>query len=119
MQSIKDAAFREAVVGEEKLLIIFGEEYRGSAVADLVEWGLGRADVRFAYLGDYANSRGAADMGLLPDLLPGYVPVSAAGAFAQEYAGMPDYTGQDAAGDVRRCGQWRPERVGRRRRESA
>ncbi len=92
--AIKDAAFREAVVGEEKLLIIFGEEYRGSAVADLVEWGLRRADVRFAYLGDYANSRGAADMGLLPDLLPGYVPLGAAGAFAQEYAGMPTTPGK-------------------------
>jgi NADH-quinone oxidoreductase subunit G len=28
-----------------------------------------------ALLGDYANSRGAADMGLLPDLLPGYTPI--------------------------------------------
>jgi NADH-quinone oxidoreductase subunit G len=92
--AIKDAAFREAVIGEEKLLIIFGEEYRGSAVADLVEWGLRRADVRFAYLGDYANSRGSADMGLLPDLLPGYVPLGAAGAFAQEYAGMPTTQGK-------------------------
>ncbi len=92
--AIKDAAFREAVAGEGKLLIIFGEEYRGSAVADLVKWGLGRDDVRFAYLGDYANSRGAADMGLLPDLLPGYVPLGAAGAFAQEYAGMPTTLGK-------------------------
>ncbi len=30
---------------------------------------------RFACLGDYVNSRGAADMGLLPGFLPGYVPV--------------------------------------------
>ena len=72
----------------------FGEEYRGSAVAELVQWGLGRGNVRFAYLGDYANSRGAADMGLLPDLLPGYTPVSANGAFAQEYAGMPGTPGK-------------------------
>jgi len=27
-------------------------------------------------LGDYANSHGAADMGLLPDTLPGYLPVA-------------------------------------------
>jgi NADH-quinone oxidoreductase subunit G len=91
---INNAAFREAVLGEEKLLIIFGEEYRGSAVAELVQWGLGRGNVRFAYLGDYANSRGAADMGLLPDLLPGYTPVLANGAFAQEYAGMPNTPGK-------------------------
>ena len=44
----------------------------------LSHWGLERGNVRFAYLGDYANSRGAADMGLLPDLLPGYVPVDCA-----------------------------------------
>jgi NADH-quinone oxidoreductase subunit G len=44
--------------------------------------------VRFAYLGDWTNSRGAADMGLLPDLLPGYVPVITPGIFAKEYPGM-------------------------------
>ena len=31
--------------------------------------------------------------GLLPDLLPGYVPVTAPGAFAEEYAGMPQTAG--------------------------
>ncbi|WP_348261414.1 molybdopterin-dependent oxidoreductase [Telmatobacter sp. DSM 110680] len=92
--SIKDSTFRAAVLGEEKLLIIFGQEYRDSAVADLVQWGLGRPNVRFAYLGDYANSRGAADMGLLPDLLPGYVPINASGTFAQEYVGMPTTPGK-------------------------
>ncbi len=92
--TINNSAFRDAVLGEEKLIVIFGEEYRGAAVADLVQWGLGRGNVRFAYLGDYANSRGAADMGLLPDMLPGYVPVDAAGAFAQEYGGMPNAPGK-------------------------
>ena len=92
--AISNSAFREALLGEEKLLVIFGEEYRGNAVADLVNWGLGRGNVRFAYLGDYANSRGAADMGLMPDLLPGYVPVSSAGPFAQDYAGMPTTAGK-------------------------
>ena len=92
--AINDPAFRETVLGEEKLLVIFGSEYRGAAVADFTQWGLGRGNVRFAYLGDYANSRGAADMGLLPDLLPGYVPVSDAGAFTQEYSGMPAAPGK-------------------------
>jgi NADH-quinone oxidoreductase subunit G len=92
--AINNPAFREALLGEEKLLVIFGEEYRGNAVADLVNWGLGRGNVRFAYLGDYTNSRGAADMGLMPDLLPGYMPIDAAGAFAQEYAGMPTTAGK-------------------------
>jgi NADH-quinone oxidoreductase subunit G len=49
---------------------------------------LKKDNVRFAFLGGYANSRGAADMGLLPDLLPGYVPVTTPGAFA-EYTGLP------------------------------
>jgi NADH-quinone oxidoreductase subunit G len=92
--AINNPPFREALLGEEKLLVIFGEEYRGNAVADLVNWGLGRGNVRFAYLGDYTNSRGAADMGLMPDLLPGYMPIDAAGAFAQEYAGMPTTAGK-------------------------
>jgi NADH-quinone oxidoreductase subunit G len=47
-----------------------------------------RDNVRFAYLGDHSNSRGAADMGLFPDLLPGYVPLSAPGAFS-EYKNLP------------------------------
>ncbi len=91
--AINNAAFRDAVLAEEKLLVIFGQEYRGAAVAELVKWGLGRGNVRFAYLGDYANSRGAADMGLLPDFLPGYTPVSAAGSFA-EYKGLPGTPGK-------------------------
>jgi predicted molibdopterin-dependent oxidoreductase YjgC len=33
-------------------------------------------ETRFTALADYANSRGAADMGLLPDLLPGYARLS-------------------------------------------
>jgi NADH-quinone oxidoreductase subunit G len=31
-------------------------------------------------LGDYANSRGASDMGLLPDMLPGYALAIGRGA---------------------------------------
>jgi NADH-quinone oxidoreductase subunit G len=54
---------------------------------------LKRGNVRFAFLGDHANSRGAADMGLLPDLLPGYVPVTAPGAFS-EYPGLPEAPGK-------------------------
>lgn len=87
--SINNTDFRESLLQEENLLVIFGEEYRGAAVDELVSWALGRGNVRFAYLGDYSNSRGAADMGLLPDRLPGYVPVSATATFAEEYPGMP------------------------------
>jgi NADH-quinone oxidoreductase subunit G len=95
--TIKDTAFREAVLAEESLVVVFGQEYRGQAVESLVARGLKRGpnsgSVRFAFLGDHANSRGAADMGLLPDLLPGYVPVTAPGAF-QEYPGLPATPGK-------------------------
>jgi NADH-quinone oxidoreductase subunit G len=61
-----------------------------------VKWGLSKEGVKFAYLGDYANSRGAADMGLYPDLLPGYVPVTTPGTFADEYSNLPQKDGLDA-----------------------
>ncbi len=85
--------FAKAVMAEESLVIIFGQEFRGAAVETLVAWGLKRGNVRFAYLGDHANSRGAADMGLNPALLPGYAPVAEPGPFA-EYAGLPQAPGK-------------------------
>ncbi|MDR3751417.1 MAG: NADH-quinone oxidoreductase subunit NuoG [Terracidiphilus sp.] len=86
--------FSKAVLAEESLVVIFGQEYRGQAVESLVAWGLKRGNVRFALLGDHANARGAADMGVLPDLLPGYVPVSEPGAFAAECPGLPATAGR-------------------------
>ena len=83
-----DSEFAKAVMAEESLLVILGEELHGDQMGAFVSWGLKRGNVRFAYLGDYVNSRGAADMGLLPDLLPGYVPVAEPGAFRQEYPGL-------------------------------
>jgi len=85
--------FAKSVLAEESLLVIFGAEFTGKQVAELIVWGLKRNNVRFAFLGDYANSRGAADMGLLPNQLPGYVSVTAPGAFS-EYAGLPATPGK-------------------------
>jgi NADH-quinone oxidoreductase subunit G len=88
--------FREALRAEPTLLIIFGSEYRGRDVDALVNFGMGLPQARFACLGDYVNSRGAADMGLLPGLLPGYVPVTQRGAFAEEYGdALPSAPGLD------------------------
>jgi NADH-quinone oxidoreductase subunit G len=70
-------SFRQGLMKESDTVLVFGDEIRGKDVADLVRWGLalpGRT--RFVALGDYANSRGAADMGVLPDVLPGYLPLS-------------------------------------------
>lgn len=74
-------ALRAKLEKASDTVAIFGDEIRGQDVGELVRWGLtlpGRT--RFIALGDYANSRGAADMGLLPDTLPGYFPVADAEA---------------------------------------
>ena len=89
-----DTDFAKAVMAEESLLVVFGQEFRGAQLEAFVKWALQRGNVRFAYLGDHVNSRGAADMGLLPDLLPGYVPVNAAGAFADDYIDLPSAAGK-------------------------
>ncbi len=88
-----ESEFAKAVMAEESLLVIFGEELRGDQMGAFVSWGLKRGNVRFALLGDYVNSRGAADMGLLPDLLPGYVPVAEPGAYRDEYPDLPKAAG--------------------------
>jgi NADH-quinone oxidoreductase subunit G len=70
-------SLREQLQKESDTVIIFGDEIQGAAIGALVRWGLalpGRT--RFIALGDYANSRGAADMGVLPGALPGYSPIT-------------------------------------------
>jgi NADH-quinone oxidoreductase subunit G len=57
--------FRDAIRAEEVLVVAFGSELRGKDIAALVEFGKALPKVKFAALGDYVNSRGAADMGLL------------------------------------------------------
>jgi NADH-quinone oxidoreductase subunit G len=81
---------RDQLKAQQNLIIIFGSEVRGADVAALVKFGSG-LNARFICLGDYANSRGAADMGLFPDLLPGY----AAGAqkFSSEWGTLPSGKG--------------------------
>src|ERR1051326_6422016 len=58
---------------ESDVAIVFGAEVSGVAIAQLVAFGSKLpGKTRYMALGDYANSRGAADMGVLPDRLPGY-----------------------------------------------
>jgi NADH-quinone oxidoreductase subunit G len=68
---------KAALEAEKDVLILFGADIQGSAIRDLVSFAarLG-GQTRFMALGDYSNSRGAADMGVLPDRLPGYAHVS-------------------------------------------
>jgi NADH-quinone oxidoreductase subunit G len=86
-------ALREKLRGEQKLIIIFGSEIRGNDVAVLVKFGSGVPGAKFVCLADYANSRGAADMGLYPDLLPGYHRVADTGKFHEEWTSIPATTG--------------------------
>ena len=48
----------------------------------LLDFGKTLSGRKFALLSDYVNSRGAADMGLLPDMLPGYTPITARSAIS-------------------------------------
>jgi NADH-quinone oxidoreductase subunit G len=90
------AALKDALRDEPNLLIVFGSELRGEAINALVNFGLSLPDTKFACLGDYVNSRGAADMGLYPDLLPGYVSVEQGDGLRAEYgARMPQQAGMD------------------------
>jgi NADH-quinone oxidoreductase subunit G len=70
----------EALKAESDLIILFGDAVKGEAVRKLVAFGdsLG-IPVKYVCLVDYANSRGALDMGLLPNLGPGYQPAGEAG----------------------------------------
>ncbi|MDE1155147.1 MAG: molybdopterin-dependent oxidoreductase [Acidobacteriaceae bacterium] len=66
------SAFREKVKAEEHLIVVVGNEVRGGELAKLIE---ALPQAKFALTSDYVNSRGAADMGVLPDILPGYQPL--------------------------------------------
>ncbi len=93
-------AFRDTLRGTQNLVIIFGSEIRGGSLADLVKFSSGISGAKFVCLGAYANSRGAADMGLYPDLLPGYHPIAGNSAFHREWGGVPASAGLDLAGMV-------------------
>jgi NADH-quinone oxidoreductase subunit G len=60
-------ALREKLAAEPELVVVYGDSVKGDAVRKLVEFGNGLGiPVKYVALVDYANSRGAIDMGLLP-----------------------------------------------------
>src|SRR5579871_677487 len=93
-------ALRDKLRSEENLVIIFGSEIRGNAIAALVNFGAGIPGAKFISLADYSNSRGAADMGLYPDLLPGYNPTTGSSEFHREWGEVPSKPGLDLPGMV-------------------
>jgi len=84
---------REKIRGEQNIVIAFGSELRGHDVEQLVNLASTLTGAKLICLGDYANSRGASEMGLYPDLLPGYEPVSSADKFQQEWGKLPSEKG--------------------------
>jgi NADH-quinone oxidoreductase subunit G len=93
-------ALREKLRGEQNLAIVFGSEIHGTDLSNLVKFGSGISGAKFVCLADYANSRGAADMGLYPDLLPGYHPTAGNSEFHREWGDIPQAAGLDLHGMV-------------------
>ena len=82
---------RAALSAEPSLLIVFNDVVKGDDVRKLVQFGnsLG-IPVKYCALVDYSNSRGAADMGLMPELLPGYHASGMPGMTLPEMLAAPD-----------------------------
>ncbi|HVX66832.1 MAG TPA: NADH-quinone oxidoreductase subunit NuoG [Bryobacteraceae bacterium] len=76
---------------EPELVIVFGDAVKGAQVRELVAFGdsLG-IPVKYVCLVDYSNSRGAQDMGLLPDLGPGYQALEQPGMSMEEMLASED-----------------------------
>jgi len=82
---------RTLLKAEPELVILFGDAIKGDVVRKLVAFGdsLG-IPVRYVCLLDYSNSRGASDMGLAPNLGPGYEPVAEPGLAYDEILAATD-----------------------------
>ncbi len=78
------SAFRDAVRTQANLVVLVGNELRDGELAKLIA---ALPNAKFACNADYVNSRGASDMGLLPDMLPGYQPLTGS-AIAAEYLSL-------------------------------
>jgi NADH-quinone oxidoreductase subunit G len=99
-QSFEIGALATKLRAEENLVVIFGSEIRDGDLANLVRFGSDISGAKFVCLADYANSRGAADMGLYPDLLPGYHPTAGNSEFHREWGDVPQTAGLDLVGMV-------------------
>src|SRR5208283_3040683 len=82
-------ALRDKIRAEQNMVIAFGSELRGPEIEKLVSFAATLTGAKLICLGDYANSRGASEMGLYPDLLPGYEPVASADKFQKEWGSLP------------------------------
>jgi NADH-quinone oxidoreductase subunit G len=86
-------SLRDQIRGEQNLVIAFGSELRATEVSKITAFVSSLDGAKLICLADYSNSRGASDMGLYPDLLPGYEPVADAAKFRQEWGSIPAAAG--------------------------
>jgi NADH-quinone oxidoreductase subunit G len=86
-------ALREKIRSEQNMVIVFGSELRGRDIEKLVGFAESLTGAKLICLGDYSNSRGASEMGLYPDLLPGYEAVAGAKKFEREWGALPGEKG--------------------------
>ena len=96
-ESFDFLALRAKLREEGDLIVIVDSKVRGNDIANLVN---ALPAAKFICLADYSNSRGAADMGLYPELLPGYHTAAGSNPFHKEWAGVPQAAGLDLAGMV-------------------
>lgn len=84
------AGLKDQLAKHKSLVILYGDAIKGEAVRKLVAFGdsLG-IPVKYVCLVDDSNSRGALDMGITPDLAPGYKPVDKAGMGYDEILDAP------------------------------
>ena len=84
-------SLREHLKSEPELVVLVGDAIKGDKVRQLVAFGdsLG-TPVKYVCLLDYSNSRGASDMGLLPDLGPGYEAIPKEGLAHDRILGASD-----------------------------
>jgi NADH-quinone oxidoreductase subunit G len=82
---------RDALAAETELVIVFNDSVKGADVRRLVEFGQSLGiPVKYCALLDYSNSRGAIDMGLVPELLPGFHASGAPGLTYREMLAATD-----------------------------
>ena len=83
-------SLREKLAAEPELAIVFDDSYQGEELRKLVAFATSLGTkVSFLCLMDYSNSRGAADMGLMPELGPGYQPSGQQGMHLGEMVKAP------------------------------
>ena len=80
--------FRARLRQEQDIIIVFSPDLGAADIQQLVAFGSGLSGhTRYIALADNSNSHGAADMGLYPDLLPGYTPLTERAGWEKNWGG--------------------------------